>query len=667
MLESFAGAITHLTEAAAELSALSGLAEANKLLQGLQELPDPDGNQTQKQLLTQLGHLLVQGETQRAEVLGELNSDFSVPMKQFLRVDVAGIREMQDRLETARNAMEEAQLRYDIARSSKKKKTAVEKLSQELEHAKRQYGLVKMNLSSKMMEFEARQKYDSLERLLRFFRSYGAMFEGLQRGYTELSGAVETNLQQLNTRKQAWAEERSRLSVSDMLNDELELDINRQGYVEVASGAVGQSLGRSKKLWMVASQGTMYLYQSWKDESPKLQLELVVCSVRQEGDESFQLTSPSDVYLVKCSSASEAVVWMDVIRKSIQYGLKKLQEEKRRNDPNAPPDYLREMQMLSPENKLCADCAARLPEWASMTFGVLICDECSGVHRQLGTHLSRVRSLSIDMWHPEQYFVFKQFGNAFANPIWESGMSSDKAAKRLGGQKPAPNCSREDRDGFVRAKYVEKRWLAPLETRGQTLAEGLYDLSSRNDLAGLYRLLAHGADPALRLESGMSVFHQLVSDGQADVYTLHKLMLHSSDLHSKSMTGFDALHLAAHHNRALYCQFLVAQGFDPNSRSTSGLTPPDLAREAGATQALTFFETGKIPSPGEDAQRADELQKRATQLIDRIATKLSRQRAVLEMLGENESEKIFDIAKQIRMVKIGIQQIEKEWQGNEAS
>jgi hypothetical protein len=51
--------------------------------------------------------------------------------------------------------------------------------------------------------------------------------------------------------------------------------------VDVGHGNVGSSIGRAKKLWMVASQGMMYWYQTWKDESPKQNVDLVLCSVKR--------------------------------------------------------------------------------------------------------------------------------------------------------------------------------------------------------------------------------------------------------------------------------------------------------------------------------------------------------------------------------------------------
>lgn len=49
-------------------------------------------------------------------------------------------------------------------------------------------------------------------------------------------------------------------------------------------------------------------------------------------------------------------------------------------------------------NDRCADCDATDPDWATLNIGALICIECSGIHRNLGTHLSRVRSLDLDEW-----------------------------------------------------------------------------------------------------------------------------------------------------------------------------------------------------------------------------------------------------------------------------
>lgn len=60
------------------------------------------------------------------------------------------------------------------------------------------------------------------------------------------------------------------------------------------------------------------------------------------------------------------------------------------------------------------------PEWASLNLGILFCIECSGVHRNLGSHISKVRSLTLDEWPPGHLAVMLSIGNATANSVWEN-------------------------------------------------------------------------------------------------------------------------------------------------------------------------------------------------------------------------------------------------------
>ncbi|XP_028076982.1 ADP-ribosylation factor GTPase-activating protein AGD3-like isoform X4 [Camellia sinensis] len=77
-------------------------------------------------------------------------------------------------------------------------------------------------------------------------------------------------------------------------------------------------------------------------------------------------------------------------------------------------------------NDKCADCGAPEPDWASLNLGVLVCIECSGVHRNLGVHISKVRSLTLDfkVWEPSVITLFQSLGNTFANSVWEELLQS---------------------------------------------------------------------------------------------------------------------------------------------------------------------------------------------------------------------------------------------------
>ncbi|PON22295.1 hypothetical protein TGAM01_v208778 [Trichoderma gamsii] len=98
-------------------------------------------------------------------------------------------------------------------------------------------------------------------------------------------------------------------------------------------------------------------------------------------------------------------------------------------------------------NKVCADCKKnKHPRWASWNLGIFICIRCSGIHRGMGTHISRVKSVDLDSWTDEQLQSVLNWGNARANKYWEAKLA------------PGHTPSESKIENFIRTKYELKRW-----------------------------------------------------------------------------------------------------------------------------------------------------------------------------------------------------------------
>ncbi|KAL0081252.1 hypothetical protein J3Q64DRAFT_1681370 [Phycomyces blakesleeanus] len=96
-------------------------------------------------------------------------------------------------------------------------------------------------------------------------------------------------------------------------------------------------------------------------------------------------------------------------------------------------------------NKYCADCKRKDPRWASWNLGIFVCIRCSGVHRSMGTHISKVKSVDLDTWIPEQIESMIKWGNERANVYWEANLKEKTP-------------SESNIDQWIRSKYEQKRW-----------------------------------------------------------------------------------------------------------------------------------------------------------------------------------------------------------------
>jgi len=112
-------------------------------------------------------------------------------------------------------------------------------------------------------------------------------------------------------------------------------------------------------------------------------------------------------------------------------------------------------------NPTCADCNAPTPTWASINNGVLICTACSGVHRSLGVEISFVQSLKLDDWTPEALSQLQSKGpNSTANDtLLEYHVPAAFA-------KPSPHSSRDVREKYIQAKYVDKAFAPSMAVEG---------------------------------------------------------------------------------------------------------------------------------------------------------------------------------------------------------
>jgi stromal membrane-associated protein len=103
-----------------------------------------------------------------------------------------------------------------------------------------------------------------------------------------------------------------------------------------------------------------------------------------------------------------------------------------------------------PENRECADCNNKNPTWVSIDFGVFVCLRCSGLHRQLGPTITRVRSCKLDYsFKMEQIEIIMNIGNKLANEFYESNLQNYS-------RKPSMNASMDEVWKYVNDKYVKK-------------------------------------------------------------------------------------------------------------------------------------------------------------------------------------------------------------------
>lgn len=494
-------------------------------------------------------------------------------------------------------------------------------VAEEMEKERRMFQLQMCEYLFKVNEIKAKKGAELVQHLVEYYRAENSYFRDGLKTVEHFQSYIDELSSHVSKIKARQDEERRqllelKLTLKNSLNIEKETPPEKQGYSlhqletnnEVGTEKTGYLHKRTEGLRKVYQKrkcdvcdGYLQISHSTPSRAPA-KLNLLTCQVKPSPEESsrkyFDLVAQDRTYHFMADTEEEAEEWISVLNNSKKFALEAVfnegsspSEVANRGLQDLTQSIVKEVKRL-PGNNICCDCTAADPQWLSTNLGILTCIECSGVHREMGVHISRVQSLELDRLSTAQLLLAITVGNEDFNEVYEA---------TLEGNKPTHTSSMDTRKEFIRAKYEKKKFVLKTAAQPSTLLFDLRQAVLLSEIIQVLRVFAEGVDlvaPLPNVAGNKTALHLAVE--QQDDVNLHivDFIIQNTTVADQQMTdGNTALHLAAKYDKVECIKLLLRGSANIEILNKAKETALDVAIKCGNNQCedvLRSATSGKV-------------------------------------------------------------------------